>query len=273
MKVNPKTFAALAGPAILLSAVSSVNADIIDGNLQEWIDTPVQAVTRADSPNLIFTYLGSGAQNPATCTYIGCELNTTGSALPTTTVLNIGVNSDDRYAVNFSRGLGIAAGVYTIQYYVDVDGWFGQDFRLTEVFTGIERVGDGGSSVTKDIKGVLPLQADADQDPTGPAGGLKSDDTSWTVLGPDAGGWDGVTAFDAFDASTTSTGGSVTAPFCGQCARFLITDTITVIGGDTVTSVSNTFDQGVVPAPATLLLLGAGVLGLGFVGRLRKNSK
>jgi hypothetical protein len=273
MKVNPKTFAALAGPAILLSAVSSVNADIISGTLQDWITTPVQAVSRADSPDLIFTYLGSGAQDPVTCTYIGCELNTTGSALPTTLGLTIGENVDNRYVVNFSTPLGLTAGTYTIQYYVDVDGWFGQDFRLTEVFTGIERTGTGGTSITKDIKGVLPLQTDANQDPAGPAGGLKSDSTSWTVVGPASGGWDGVTAFDAFDASTTSDGGSVTAPFCGQCARFLITDTITVIGGDTVTSVSNTFDQGVVPAPATLLLLGAGVLGLGFVGRLRKNSK
>jgi hypothetical protein len=48
-----------------------------------------------------------------------------------------------------------------------------------------------------------------------------------------------------------------------------VLDTLTMTSG-TVLSISNTFQQGVVPEPATMALFGSGLLALGLIRRFRR---
>lgn len=261
-------FAAAGGlAATAMVATAPAQADFL-GLLSQWQAAPVQTVTRAGLPDIIFTYLGTGAQaGGAGCAnYLGCELAAGTSAFNANASVSINTNTADQYRVTIGN-LNLPAGsTYSIQYFVDVDGWFSPDqaFRLGDVFTGLDRTGAVVADVshTKQIRGVLADPADPTQDPTGPA-------SNWTQLGP-AVGTDGTNNFPAFVANVTTNGGSVQAPFCGQCTRFLITDIVTVSGSGVANNITNTFGLAEVPEPATIALLGVGVVGAGLSARRRK---
>jgi hypothetical protein len=122
------------------------------------------------------------------------------------------------------------------------------------VFLGLQANGTFGSfTVSKRVQGLTPI---------GVTGG-----TPWSVNNNFAVG-------TIFDATLSTTGATDDEVFCGVCTTFLVTDLITInstpITAD-LSGIDNSFEQ-VVPVPAPLALVGAGILALGFSRRFGKKT-
>lgn len=175
-------------------------------------------------------------------------------------------NVNNRHVVQFQKEdgsvvnlAGLDAGdVLAVQYVINIDP---SDYpaepdqeRFGQVFLGLQVNGSfGGVSVAKRIQGLTPF-------------GLDASDVAWDVNSNFAVG----TFFDRTIETDDATDADV---FCGICTTFLVTDFVTLInaqGAPTgLLNLSNTFEQ-VVPVPAPLALLGAGLVGIGFVRRMKK---
>jgi hypothetical protein len=273
---------AAAGGA-LAAALASGQAFAVTDTFDNWLAASTGITSESDPDDfggltetdktISLVGFGSGITTQATNQQPGLTISSNTDFNEAASELRVSFNEDtvnDRHQVNILPDDGgvfdftnlIAGDVLAVQYVINIDP---SDFpplpdqeRFGTVRLSLNAQGDfTGLTVTKRVQGLTPA--------TGAFGEILWATNNNFAIGEQ---------FDSGDALQTTSSTAATI-FCGVCTTFLVTDFIeldTAQGvGTSLSQVSNGFDQ-VVPVPAPLALLGAGLIGIGVARRVAKKN-